>query len=108
MRGRRSGTRGRADGPGGRMSEQPLDLKRSAQIVWRHKMVVGAIAALGCVAGVIVTMLNPPMLTSEALVVLPPSVSDTGTQALVASSDPVLIESLHNLHGTLSLHALRS
>ena len=34
------------------MSEQALDLRRSAQIVRRHKIVVGIFAALGLLAGV--------------------------------------------------------
>ncbi|MGE5289245.1 MAG: Wzz/FepE/Etk N-terminal domain-containing protein, partial [Micromonosporaceae bacterium] len=52
------------------MSQQPLDLRRSLQIVRRRKLLVGAVAAFGLLAGATYTMLNPPMLTSQALVVL--------------------------------------
>ncbi len=77
------------------MSEQPLDLARSARLVRQHWRAVCAIAALGLVAGVVYTELNPPVLTSTALVrIASPkdAYSGGGATALVAiaSSDPVL------------------
>ena len=56
------------------MSRQALDLKRSAQIVWRHKALVGAAALLGLLGAVLFTALYPPAYTSTALVAFPPSV----------------------------------
>ena len=41
------GGRGAGESRGGRMSEQALDLRRSLQIVWRHKIIVGIFAAAG-------------------------------------------------------------
>ena len=67
------------------MSEQALDLRRSVRIVRRHKFTVGIAAALGLVAGVAFTVLRPPMLTSQAQVVLPPAAARyIGTQAVIA------------------------
>ena len=54
------------------MNQQALDLRRSIQIVWRHKILVGAVVVLGILAGGAYGYLNPPTLTSTALVVLPP------------------------------------
>ena len=54
------------------MSQQALDLRRSIQIVWRHKILVGVVVVLGILAGGAYATLHPPMLTSTALVVLPP------------------------------------
>ena len=87
------------------MSEQALDLRRSAQIVRRHKIVVGIFAVLGLLAGVGWTLHRPPMLASEALVnvVLSPAAQAEAaqdgsgsinpalaTQIVIATSDPVL------------------
>lgn len=89
------------------MSEQELDLRRSLQIVRRHKIVVGLFAALGLIAGVVSTVVNPPMLSSSAFVVLSPSVHDTRTQALIARSDPVLAPVRSSIDPAISLAALR-
>jgi capsular polysaccharide biosynthesis protein len=106
------------------MSEQPLDLRRSAQIVRRHKIVIAILAALGLLTGVGWTFLRPPMVTSAALVdvVLPPSEQATGsiqagtasidpaleTQIVIADSSPVLESALRNIDPSMSLQALRS
>ena len=58
------------------MSQQALDLRRSAQIVRRHKILVGIVVALGLLIGGAYAMLNPPMLTSTALIVLPQSADE--------------------------------
>ena len=88
------------------MSDQVLDLRRSLQIVRRHKYIVGAVAALGLFAGIAFTMLHPPMLTSRALVLLPPSIHDTATQVVVASSTPVLAGALRGVDPGMSLATL--
>src|SRR5215471_4582163 len=95
---RRSGTRHASYSIGGGVSEQPLDLRRSMQIVRRHKAVVATFAALGLLAGVGYGVVRPPMLTSSALVALPPSIHDTATQVVVASSERVLADALRNIH----------
>ena len=53
------------------MSQQALDLRRSVQTVRRHKILVGIMVALGLLIGAAYATLNPPMLTSTALIVLP-------------------------------------
>lgn len=106
------------------MSEQPLDLRGSAHIVWRHKAVACIFAALGLLAGVGWTVLRPPMLSSQALVdvVLPPSEQATGpiqagatsidpalqTQIVIASSTPVLEGALRTIGPSMSLQTLQS
>ena len=77
------------------MSEQALDLKRSFQLIRQHWRAAGASAALGLVAGAGYAVLQPPVLTSTALVrIAAPKAafSTDGSPALVAiaSSDPVL------------------
>ena len=55
------------------MSQQALDLRRSIQIVRRHRLLVGIMVALGLLVGGAYAVLNPPMVTSTALVLLPQS-----------------------------------
>lgn len=102
------------------MSEQALDLRRSAQIVRRHKLLVGIVTALGILAGGAYAALKPPMLTSTALVVLPPAAQSaqggpatgapdpyTATQEVIAGSSQVLTGALPNVRPAMSLSDLR-
>ena len=89
------------------MSGQALDLRRSAQIVWRHKALVGIVAAIGLMAGAAYTVLNPPTYLSSALVALSPSVS-VASQAAVVTSGPVLSLALPSVEPGLSLDTLHS
>jgi capsular polysaccharide biosynthesis protein len=91
------------------MSEQPLDLKRSMQIVRRHWIAVGLIALVGLIAGAAYTIHNPPLESSSALVQVPSSSTGTATQVVVAGSEDVLAGALRNIHpriSVLSLHKL--
>ena len=90
------------------MSEQALDLRRSWQIVRRHKILVAGFAALGLAAGAWLIVLKPATFTGNALVVLPPSTQDTRTQVLIAGSDPVLGSAQHTIHPPPPLQTLRS
>lgn len=90
------------------MSGQALDLKRSAHIVRRYKILVGVAAAVGLLAGAGYAFLNPPMFSSSALVVLPVSSDQIATQVVIADSDPVLSAALPNVGTAMSLTALRS
>lgn len=102
------------------MSGQALDLRRSAQIVRRHKGLVGTMLALGFLAGGAYAALNPQMLTSTALVVLPQSAASaaatangapdpyTATEEVIADSNPVLLGALPNVRPAMSLNELRS
>ena len=89
------------------MNEQSLDLRRAMRIVWRYKLLLGIAAGLGLLAGVAYAVLRPPLLTSKALVVLPPAASRTiGTQVVVADSYPVLSAASHQVHPPVPLQTL--
>lgn len=106
------------------MSQQALDLRRSIQIVRRHKKTFGAIAALGLIFGAAYAVLRPPALTSTALVVLPQALSQSAqaaasstgttaesyiaTQVVIASSNAVLSDALPHVSSAGSLQALRN
>jgi len=102
------------------MSQQAVDLRRSYQIVWRHKILVGIVALLGIVAGGAYARFHPPMLTSTALVVLPQppqgavaapagGAADpyTATQEVIAGSNQVLAVALPHVRPAMSLTELR-
>jgi capsular polysaccharide biosynthesis protein len=90
------------------MSQQALDLRQSLQVAWRHRILVGVVAALGFLAGICFTLLNPPMFMSQALVLLSPATHDTRTQIVIASSDPVLENALRRVGAGASLQTLRT
>ena len=90
------------------MSNQALDLRRSLQILRRHKVFVAASAVLGIGAGLGYAVLTPPMLTSTASVYLPSTVHDISTQVFIATSDPVLAGALRTLDSSESPPTLRS
>ncbi len=110
------------------MSEQALNLRRSAHIVRRHRILVGSATVLGLLLGSAYSVQHPPMLTSTALVVLPAAVQSAGsatgpgagapatggpdpymaTQIFVAGSDPVLSAALSRVSPKMSLQVLRT
>jgi capsular polysaccharide biosynthesis protein len=91
------------------MNDQVLDLRKYARIVWRHKRIVGVAALLGLLVGVAFTLLRPPLLTSRALVVLPPPATKfIGTQVVIAGSTPVLERALPRVDPPVSLTTLRN
>lgn len=107
------------------MSQQALDLRRSVQIVRRHRRLFGIVVALGLLAGAAYAVVKPPMLASTALVVLPQAPtqitqagsgtgsSSTGdsymaTQVVIADSDAVLSSALPHVSPAMSLQSLRS
>jgi capsular polysaccharide biosynthesis protein len=90
------------------MSKEPLDLRRTLQILRRRLITVGIAAALGFVAGAAYTELNVPMHAGTALVVLPATTSNTGAQVLIAESNPVLAGALRGIKPAMSLPALRN
>jgi capsular polysaccharide biosynthesis protein len=101
------------------MSQQALDLRRSMQIVRRHKVLVGVVVVLGILGAAAYAVLKPPMLSSTALIALPaPAASQqqtttsgtdpfTATQEVVAGSYQVLAGALPDIHPTISLNELR-
>lgn len=102
------------------MSQQALDLRRSFQIVRRHRILVGIVVLLGLLAGGAYAVLRPPMLTSTALVALPQSPLSTepaatasgtdpftATQEVIATSSQVLLDALPDVRPVMSLNQLR-
>jgi len=105
------------------MSQQVLDLRRSTQMVRRHKVLMAIVVALGILVGSGYAALYPPVLTSAALVVLPQSAASaqssgsagqnaissyTATQVVIADSNQVLATALPNVKPPRSLDELRS
>lgn len=80
------------------MSEQPLDLRSSLRALWRGRLLLCGLAAIGAAFGVAYCYERPPMPTATAQVLLPPSsltpsgtpTIDTSTQIVIATSNPVL------------------
>jgi capsular polysaccharide biosynthesis protein len=90
------------------MSDQPLDLRRSMQLLRRHKVVVAAFAVLGLAGGIGLAALSTPTFTSNALVVLPSSARDVSTQKFIATSDPVLARAARTIDPSESPQTLRT
>ncbi|MGH3300299.1 MAG: hypothetical protein ACRDOK_01240 [Streptosporangiaceae bacterium] len=91
------------------MSEQALDLRRSAEIVRRRWMWVGIMAALGLLAGIAYSELRPPLVSSTALVVMAlPTNEAIATQRVIADSEPVLSGAVHSLGAKTSVQAFSS
>ena len=104
------------------MSHETLDLRRSVQIVRRHKILMGIMVALGLLAGGAYAVLKPPMVTSTALVLLPQSEAAqtgaqaaanggpnpyTATQEVIAESNSVLVAALPHVRPAMSIDQLR-
>jgi len=102
------------------MSQQAVDLRRSIQIVRRHKILVGVVMILAIGAGGAYAVVYPSALESTALVALPPSVQSTepvvnaggtdpftATQEVIASSYQVLVNALPDVRPAMSLNELR-
>jgi capsular polysaccharide biosynthesis protein len=97
------------------MSDNALDLRRTVEIQRRHIIFIVAVAVLGLLAGAAFALLNPPMLTSKALVLLPPAAKgvgaqptrNTGTQLVLAAGSAVLSKAAPRLHPPVPLTVLR-
>jgi capsular polysaccharide biosynthesis protein len=88
------------------MSEAPLNLKRSLQILRQNWITVVLIVMLGFLAGAGYVTINPPMYVSSAIVVLPSSTRNMTTQALIAGSNPILATAGVSLHPAESVENL--
>jgi capsular polysaccharide biosynthesis protein len=76
------------------MSQQPLNLRRVFELIRRHKAVVGAAIGTGLIVGAAIGSIDPPSVTSSALVILPNTRTSTQTLIVIATSDPVLSAAL--------------
>ena len=88
------------------MSEQTLDLRRSAQILRRHKILVGIVVILGALAGGVYAAGNPPLLTSTALVILPQSTqAQQGASVIIdGAADPYTLTQQVIMTSNIVLH----
>jgi capsular polysaccharide biosynthesis protein len=90
------------------MTDQPLDLRTSLQVVRRHLAVVGIFVVLGLLAGAAYTaFINPLLPESSALVALPATLNDMPAQVVIADSTPVLTNALPGIHPAMSLKTIR-
>ncbi|HEY0717928.1 MAG TPA: hypothetical protein VGD68_09960 [Streptosporangiaceae bacterium] len=89
------------------MSGQALDLRGSARIVRRHRVLVGAVAALGLLLGAGYAASHPPLQSSNALIVLPVSSHEIATQVVIAQSEPVLSGALASITPPTTITGLR-
>jgi capsular polysaccharide biosynthesis protein len=93
--------------------QEPLDLRRALVLVRRRKLVVGAAAVLGLLAGAGYAAIHPPALSAQTWVLLAPSHEDRDptdpvrTQVIIAGSDPVLADAGAKLQPHRSVLALR-
>ncbi len=55
------------------MNQQPSDSPKFVQILRRYRALIGLMAAFGLLAGAVFAVLNPPVFTSQATVILPAS-----------------------------------
>jgi capsular polysaccharide biosynthesis protein len=87
---------------------QSLDLRKSFSIIRRLKAVVGVFAAAGLLVGVAYAALNPPQLSSTAVVSFPASVLSASTEVVIADSYPVLAAASTKLSPPVSVGKLQS
>ena len=66
----------------GGMNEQPLDLRRLFTAIARRRLLFAVVLAAGLAGGVVVAMLQTPIFTSQATVLLPPSDRDANGNEL--------------------------
>jgi capsular polysaccharide biosynthesis protein len=106
------------------VSQETLDLRRSIQIIRRHKLLMGVMLALGILAGGAYAVLKPATVSSTALVLLSQNGEAaqsgaeaaanggpdpwTATQLVIAKSDPVLAAALPHVSPAVSLNQLRN
>ena len=70
------------------MSQQPMNLRRAFELIRRNKAVVGGAVGLGLIIGAAFGSINPPQLTSSALVILPNT--KIATKTLLVISRPAI------------------
>lgn len=79
------------------MSQQPMSLRRSFELISRNKAVVGSAVGLGLIIGAGIGSVSPPQMSSTAVVVLPSSRIPVQTMVVIATSDPVLQSARPNI-----------
>jgi len=90
------------------MSQPPLNLRRSVQIVRRYWILVAGMTVIALSAGVAYSVLKPPLFTSQALVVISQNGSNISTEVVIVSSEPVLAGALPDIRPAMSLQTLQN
>jgi hypothetical protein len=99
-----------------RMSQQESGRNTRGPLVRRHWMAVSEVAAVSSLAGVVIALLHPPMMTSTALVLVTSPAQNAAccapdsyiaVQEVVAGSDAVLFEALPGVRPAMSIGELR-
>ena len=76
------------------MNQQASDPPRSVQIIGRYRTLIGLVALLGALVGVIFAALNPPASSSEALVVFTAPTCPAGAICGGAMFSPAYVEAM--------------
>jgi hypothetical protein len=76
------------------MSQQASDLPRSVQIIGRYRGLIGLVALLGALVGVVFAALNPPASTSQTLVVFSAPACPAGAMCGGPMFSPAFIEAM--------------
>ena len=90
------------------MSQQSLNLRRSAQIVRRHRILVGAVTLAGLLIAIAFSVLRPPLVTSTSLVVFAHNTPNVATEVVIVGSEPVLSRALPDIHPRMTLLTLQN
>jgi capsular polysaccharide biosynthesis protein len=84
-----------------------MDFRRFLQTIRRYKILVVLMALVGLGIGVAFTVLRPPLLSTQALIQLPPT-RYIQTQVIIADSNPVLTSALPSVQPPVTLAQLRT
>jgi len=76
------------------MSQQASELPRSVQIIGRYRGLIGLVALLGALVGVVLAALNPPASTSQTLVVFSAPTCPAGAICGGPMFSPAFIEAM--------------
>ena len=76
------------------MNQQAPDLPRSVQIIGRYRGLIGFVALLGALAGVLFAAFNPPASSSQTLVVFTAPTCPGGGRCGGPMFSPVFIEAM--------------
>jgi capsular polysaccharide biosynthesis protein len=79
------------------MSQQPMSLRHVFELIRRNRTVVGVAVGIGLIVGAAFGSINPPSLTSSALIILPNTRTTMQTLMVIATSDPVLSAARPNI-----------
>jgi len=90
------------------MSQQSLNVQQVVQLARRHKILVGILTLVGLLAGAAYSVLYPPLVTSAALVELPPNAPNIATEVVIADSQPILASALAKIAPPMSLLTLEN